>query len=184
MKAPGVERVIRTLRTAIQRHFEATQTNTWEQFLPQFIHLYNHRVHSTTKQRPAVLLENPTVLPKKLKSPPKRPITLPPVGSYVRLNRLRSTFDKESSGNFTEEIFRVTRHKTTSPIPLIYVSDLQGDPVLGGLYPQEYQAVVFNGKKRIEHVIKRRKRRGHPPEYFVSFRGYPKKFNEWVTTVV
>ena len=156
MKAPGVERAIRTLRTAIQRYFERSGSQHWEGFLPQFIHAYNHRRHSTTKQRPIDVLFDPTLVdtssitlngdgssrPALLSK--KSKLNLPPIGSLVRLNRLRSIFDKEASGTFTHELFRVTGHKLSGPIPMIRVEDMRGHPILGALYPQEYQHVNPN----------------------------------------
>ena len=64
----------------------------------------------------------------------------------------------------------------------VYIEDLLGAPIEGGLYPQEYQAVQWNGKKPVERIIKERKLKGQPREYFVSYRGWPPKFNEWTRT--
>ena len=142
VKAPGVERAIRTIRSAVQRYFESSGTQKWVKFLPKFISAYNHRIHSTTKHRPIDLVNDPSiVLP--VNEPPKAKVLLPPIGSYVRLSRLRGIFEKEASGTWTREIFRVVRHITSQPIPMIRVEDLQGEPVLGSLYPQEYQLVRF-----------------------------------------
>ena len=140
VKAPGVERVIRTIRTAVQRYFEKSGKQKWVDFLPKFIKAYNNRIHSTTKQRPIDLVNDPTIV---LDTEPVRRsrVKLPPIGSYVRLSRLRGIFEKEASGTWTREIFRVVRHITSQPIPMIRVESLSGDPVLGSLYPQEYQSV-------------------------------------------
>ena len=118
--------------------------------------------------------------------PSRRPrlrVKLPPVGAHVRLNRLRGIYEKEASDTWTEEVFRVLRHKTSTPIPLIYVEDLMGDVVEGGLYPEEYQQVTWNGKRQVDKVIKERKRKGHAREYFVSYRGWPQKFNAWTKSL-
>ena len=128
-----------TLRN-FQRYFEKSGTQKWEIFLPKFIKSYNNRIHSTTKQRPIDLVNDPTIV---LDTEPVRRsrIKLPPIGSFVRLSRLRGIFEKEASGTWTKEIFRVVRHITSQPIPMIRVESLSGDPVLGSLYPQEYQSV-------------------------------------------
>ena len=140
VKAPGVERAIRTIRNAVQRYFEKMGTHKWLSYLPKFISAYNNRIHSTTKYRPLDLVNDPTLI---VKTKPQRrvKVKLPPIGSFVRLSRLRGLFEKEASGTWTKEVFRVVRHITHQPIPMIRVESLDGDPVLGSLYPQEYQSV-------------------------------------------
>ena len=186
VKAPGVEGMIRTIRTAVQRHFESTKSQHWEDYLPIFVRNYNNRVHSVTKLKPVELSVNPMLIPQKAKPrgrTSKKEATNPPIGTYVRLNRLRPLFDKEATGSYTVEVFRVRGHKKSRGIPMIFVEDLQGEPIRGALYPQEYQVIDWDGEKEIDQVIKTRKRRGHPKESFVSYRGYPKKFNAWIDSV-
>lgn len=183
VKAPGVERSIRTLRTLLQRRMEASESAQWVKQLPKLIASYNKRCHSTTKQPPDLLAREPW---KAKPVSPEKPVTskkgfkLPPVGSYVRLNRLRGLFEKEASSTWTEEVFKVTRHKTSSPIPLIYIEDLSGDQIQGGLYPEEYQPVSWDGKKKIDKILKERKLKGKSKEYLVSYYGWPPKFNAWI----
>ena len=181
VKAPGVERVIRTIRLAVQRHFEHTGTRRWINYLPLFVSNYNNRKHSTTKLRPVDLVNDPMTTVPHVHEPDKA-VSLPPIGSFVRLNRLRGIFEKEASGNWTREVFRVARHKVSSPIPMIYVEDLSGEPVLGALYPEEYQPVAWDPtKKEIDKVLKKRHRRGQPPERLVTYLGWPSNFAEWTT---
>lgn len=181
VKAPGVERVIRTLRTLLQRRFEASDSIKWEQLLPPIISNYNKRIHSTTKIAPNLLARNPVMLSDEPREAHQKPVLLPRIGSLVRLNRLRGAFEKEASSTWTEEVFKVVRHKTSTPIPLIYVEDLMGDPVEGGLYPEEYLEINWDGKRKINEVIKQRKQKGKPKEYYVSYWGWPPKFNQWIS---
>ena len=164
VKAPGVERAIRTIRTAIQRYFERSGTQKWENFLQNFIKSYNNRIHSTTKHSPMEMINDPTIILDGAK-PGRVQMKLPPIGSYVRLSRLRGIFEKEASGTWTREIFRVVRHLTSQPIPMIRVESLDGDPVLGSLYPQEYQSVHFS--QPVDRVYKTRGK----DEYLVSLPG-------------
>ena len=168
VKAPGVERAIRTIRTAVQRYFESSGTQKWVDYVPKFINAYNNRVHSTTKHKPIDMVNDPTII---LETKPVRrsKVILPPIGSYVRLSRLRGIFEKEASGTWTKEIFRVVRHVTSQPIPMIRVESLSGDPVLGSLYPQEYQLVRFS--RPVDHVYKAR----NDHEFLVSFAGSREK---------
>ena len=181
VKAPGVERVIRTIRLAVQRHFEHTGAHRWIDYLPSFVSSYNNRKHSTTKQRPVDLVNDPMVTVPHAHAP-QRDLSLPPIGSFVRLNRLRGIFEKEASGNWTKEVFRVARHKVSSPIPMVYVEDLTGEPVLGALYPEEYQPVAWDPKKKeIGTVLKTRHRKGKAPERLVTYIGWPSSYTEWTT---
>ena len=183
VKAPGVERSIRTLRTLLQRRMEASRSMRWTTELSKIIGNYNKRKHSTTKLSPNELVENPLLIATKkaVSNETLRQFKLPPIGSHVRLNRLRGIFEKEASSTWTEEVFKVTRHKKSSPIPLIFVEDLTGDAIKGGLYPEEYQLVKWDGNKEVDKVIKERKIQGKPREYLVSYRGWPPKFNAWIT---
>jgi hypothetical protein len=180
VKAPGVERSIRTLRTLLQRRFEVSNSIKWEKELPKIIASYNKRKHSTTKLPPNDLARNPLLLVSEAPRRPSKKYKLPAVGAHVRLNRLRGIFEKEASSTYTEEVFKVVRHKTSVPIPLIYVEDMAGDPILGGLYPEEYQQITWSGKKEIDKVIRERKPPGKPREFLVAYKGWPPKFNAWV----
>lgn len=179
VKAPGVERSIRTLRTLLQRRLEAMESIKWEKELPKIITNYNRRKHSTTNLAPNDLASNPLLLSTKSSPSKAKKYALPPIGAHVRLNRLRGLFEKEASNTWTEEVFKVIRHKSNIPIPLIYVEDMTGDPILGGLYPEEYQQVKWSGKKELSHLLKTRTRQGKK-EFLVAYKGWPPKFNDWL----
>lgn len=183
-----MERAIRTLRALLQRRFEANGNVGWEKELPLLIGNYNRRLHSVTGIAPKELAANPILIadvpqkPHRFAKPPRSKIRLPPIGSFVRLNRLRGLYEKEARGGYTEEVFRVTQHKTHQPIPLIQVEDLAGEEIQGSLYPEEYQRVVWDGNKQVAKVREMRKGRNGRPEYLVSFHGWPPKFNAWTPT--
>ena len=179
-KAAGVERVIRTIRVPVQRHFTRTGTKRWLYFLPTFVNNYNNRKHSTTKLRPLDIVNDPLLVVPQAQT--RRVSTkLPPIGSYVRLNRLRGLFEKEATGTWTTGIFRVTSHHSSQPIPTISVEDLLGEPVLGSFYPPEYQLVTWAEDKQVDQVYKSRKNR-NIVEYLVSLVGYPERHREWIRT--
>ena len=187
VKAPGVERVIRTIRLAVQKYFVITQTYRWIDYLPKFISNYNDRKHSTTKLRPIDAATDPTLpVPTGYHTTPseaekeRMALSLPPIGSFVRLNILKSSFRKEAAGTWTEEVFRVVRHRLNQPIPMAVVEDLTGERIEGSFYPQEMQEIYFSPtNKRVAQVHSERKRRGKR-QILVSFIGYPEKFKEWI----
>ena len=67
-------------------------------------------------------------------------------------------------------------------IPSYSIKDEQNESITGWFYPQELLKVYVPNDKtyKIEKVLKRRKRHGKD-EIFVQWRGYPKKFNSWVS---
>ena len=178
VKAPGVERVIRTIRLACSRFFESSKTKRWIEFLPNFVASYNDRKHSTTKHRPLDLANDPLLTVESTQMS-KTNVRLPPIGSYVRLNLHRGVFGKESRGTWSKEVFRVKQHRNSLPIPMIYIEDLMGEAISGGLYPQEYQSVDWDGKRQVDQVLKTRTKKGRK-EILVSYSGWPPKFNEWI----
>ena len=159
VKCAAVERLIRTCRLAIQRNFVATGSWSWTEFLPKFLNRYNKRVHSTTKLRPADVVTNPLIYVKRANVAPAQKPSLkpPPVGSYARLTRARGPHEKEASGTYTKEIFRIKRLKRAPGMPdVVYLEDLTGKPIQGGVYPEEVQRVEWNGEKRPKDVFKTR----------------------------
>lgn len=63
VKAAGAERAIRTIRVALGRHFVYTHNQRWINYLPIFVNRYNNRIHSTTKQKPLDIVNDPTLVP-------------------------------------------------------------------------------------------------------------------------
>lgn len=183
VKAPGVERVIRTIRMAVQRYFHANKTEHWESFLPEFITAYNNRKHSSTGEKPLDVVQNSSIVLRQAPGD-KRPTSkaqLPPVGSFVRLNRLRQLFEKEATGTWTSEVFKVAAHITSQKIPMIRVVDLTNEVVRGSLYPEEYQSVTFEDSRIVSNIHQIRRHPLKPAQYLVSFVGYPSKYVEWIT---
>ena len=181
VKAPQVERAIRTIRSAMQRHFVARKTRRWLEWLPQWVSTYNNRIHSTTKLRPLDIVMDPFLHVDNNDQPRRKETKLPAIGSFVRISRLRGVFEKESTGTWTPEVFRVSGWKTDEVIPMITVEDLMGEPILGALYPEEWQQVEFDPKtKEIDQIIKKRARKGQAPQVLATFQGWPSKHRAWV----
>ena len=183
VKAPSVERVIRTIRSANARYFKSTETERWLDYLPLFVSNYNNRDHSTTKFKPIDMANDPMLLvPVKRQRKRKGIARIPPIGSFVRLNKLRNLFEKESRGTWSQEIFRVVSHKLRQSLPMLVLEDLTGEPILGSFYLEEVQGVEWDEEKEVEHVLKTRTRQG-VKEYLVSYVGWPTKFQEWTWNV-
>ncbi|XP_035225456.1 uncharacterized protein LOC118197988 [Stegodyphus dumicola] len=100
------------------------------------------------------------------------------VGDVVRVSKLKLTFEKGYETNWTEELFVVTECVKRHPA-MYRIKDLLGDSVKGTFYAQELQKVRLKDQYRIEKILKKRMRKKQT-EYFVKYRGYPDKFNQWI----
>ncbi len=93
------------------------------------------------------------------------------------------TFEKGYRPNWTEEVFVISSCLKRTP-PVYRIKDLDEEELEGTFYEKELQKVDKGPDALyiIDKVIKQRKR-GRKTEYFVSWRGYPSKFNSWVTDI-
>ena len=75
----------------------------------------------------------------------------------------------------------MSQRKYRSGIPVYKVTDYDKDPIEGTFYQSELQKVNKDKDDlwRVDKVLKKRKRKGQE-EWFVSFMGWPKKFNMWL----
>ena len=100
------------------------------------------------------------------------------LGDYVRIPKKKGHFEKGYTPRWTEEVFQVSQILNT--VPRTYkLIDYNNEPIQGSFYEQELQKTeqeVF----RVKEVIKSRGK-GKNKEYFVSWMGYPKEFNSWVS---
>jgi hypothetical protein len=103
-------------------------------------------------------------------------------GDRVRIVTYRHVFRKGYLPNWSQEIFEICEKYPTYPVTY-GLKDLAGEPIKGKFYEQEIQKVVkTDDVYEIEKVLKTRKR-GGKIEYLVKWKGYPDKFNSWVTDV-
>ena len=57
--------------------------------------------------------------------------------------------------------------------------DYDQEPIQGTFYQSELQRVSKRDAFKVDKILKRRRRKG-VSEVFVSWLGYPKKFNSWI----
>jgi len=66
-------------------------------------------------------------------------------------------------------------------VPVYKLKDDTGEILDGKFYESELQKIIKNEDVyRVEMIIRKRKRKG-VTEYFVKEKGYPDKFNSWVS---
>ncbi|GBO25915.1 Putative uncharacterized transposon-derived protein F54H12.3 [Araneus ventricosus] len=179
-KASIVERFNRTLKTKMWKYFTSQNTYTYLNVLQKLVQSYNNTYHSSIKRRPIeVNSENErevwfTLYGKK--SPPSTCVLN--VGDIVRISKKKLIFEKGYETNFSEELFVVSECVKRSP-SVYRIKDLLGEPVLGTFYLQELQKVKLKESFPFEKILKKRTKKKRL-EYFVKFKGYPNKFNQWI----
>ncbi len=186
-KCSIVERFNRTLKTKMWKYFTNKNTTKYIEILPKLVTAYNNAKHRSIGTSPAsVNLENQMEIKKKLYG---EDVINQPVkfkfkeGERVRISKTKMTFEKGYRPNWTEEVFVISKCVKRRP-PVYRIKDLDGEELEGTFYEKELQKVEKGDDALyiLDKVIKQRKR-GRKTEYFVSWRGYPSKFNSWVSDI-
>lgn len=179
-KAAIVERFHRTLRGRMFRYFTKNGTYKWIDILQDLVTGYNATAHSflDNKAPNTITRENEGEIwferNEKITSM-KDPIFK--VGQLVRLAKVKKTFDRGYTPNWTEELFKIhSIDRRQDPITYI-VSDLEDEIIEGKFYKDELQKVanVF----RIEKVLKKQGKK-----LYVKWLGYDKPTWIWQKDLV
>ena len=168
------------------KHFTAKGTSRYTDVLPKLVNAYNNAHHRSIGRTPSsVNIYNQKEVREHLygKAKSVRERFKFKVGSKVRISKNKMTFEKGYRPNWTDEIFEVCERLERNP-PVYRIKDLAGEQLEGTFYEWELQEVEKPNDALyiIDKVIKQRKRAGKT-EYFVSWIGYPSKFNSWVSEI-
>jgi len=146
LKAVLAERVIRTLRTRIERYFTHTGKNKYVDALPSLTASYNSSWHSSIKMAPRQVTSDNELevwlnlygdmVEEEIKSPNPKPMFQ--VNDQVRISREKLVFEKGYKINWSEEIFRVSHVKNTRPITYT-LEDMNKEEISGGFLEPELQ---------------------------------------------
>jgi hypothetical protein len=186
-KASCVERVNRTLKTRMQKYLTFKNTNRYIDVLPKIVKSYNLTKHSATKMAPSevngrnILKVWHNLYPNIEEILTSQQTPAFKEGDYVRITRERGKFDKGYDQNWSREIFVVSAVHRRQP-PVYSLEDLEKEPIVGTFYEEELQKVSYvkTSLFHIDKILKQRTKR-RSIEYLVSWKGYPKKFNTWVS---
>jgi len=167
------------------RYFTAKNTHRYVDVLPDLVYSYNRSYHRSIQMAPAdVTPDNEDAIRAELYPIQKKRLNWNlKIGDNVCMTTQRRPFQKGYIGNWSEEIFVVSDRMPT--VPVTYkLKDLAGEDIKGLFYENEFQLVMKSRDALfdIEHILKTRKKAGKV-EYFVKWRGYPAKFNSWVTAL-
>jgi transposase InsO family protein len=193
-KAAIAERFIKTLKLLIYKYLDEHNTNIYWDKIQEIVQTYNSTFHSTIKTTPeSVTPENVggvlnTLYSHLWKSGDrlKQKKIKFKVNDYVRLSKIHSEhFKKGYKGNWSVEIFKVSKIRNTFPYITYAVSDLSGKEIFGSYYEQELQLVPDVDMKKqfwkIEKFIRYRTLPSGEKQGLVKWLDYGDEFNSWVT---
>ena len=188
LKACVVERFNRTLREKMHRYFSYSDNNKYIDVLKDMVDSYNKSYHRSIKCTP-ISITNETDQNKifynlykyRREDGDKSEIKVKfKVGDKVRISKIKKTFEKGYTPNFTIEIFKID--KILPSVPITYtLKDLQDEEISGTFYEQEIQKISESAEPiyRIEKILKKQKTKT-TIKYLVKWLGYPDKFNSWI----
>jgi transposase InsO family protein len=183
VKASIAERMIRTLKSKLYKHFTANNTYNYLKVLPKILESYNNSKHRSIQMAPAnVNYDNAEEIRVRRSKNVTNMRFKYNIGDTVRVSKVKHIFDKGYYPNYTEEIFTVAKREKRNGIPFYKLKDDAGEVLKGFFYQEEIQSVIKPDLWEVENVIKRRGR-GSNKEYLVKWKGYDSKFNSWVKNI-
>lgn len=99
-----------------------------------------------------------------------------------RLSHIGKVFRREFHQRWSLEVFKVSSRIKRAGLNIYMIVDLNEDPVLGTFYEKELQAVTVDatGVFVVDHVIRTKAVR-RKTFNLVRWRGYPSKFDSWIS---
>lgn len=186
MKASVVERFNRTLKERMWRYFTQHNTFRYLDVLTDFMQGYNTSKHRTIGVAPAAvnILNEKRILNYAFKVPSTEGMKIKfQIGDKVRISKTKGIFEKGYLPKWSDEVFVIAECKMRKP-PVYVIKDQMGEIIDGIFYEPELQKIEkIDDVYVVEKIIKSRKRSGKT-EHFVKWKGYPTKFNSWVTNLI
>lgn len=179
IKASCVERVIRTIRTRIQRWIAENDSTKFIPHLQKIIDSYNSSYHSSIKMAPKDVNgnnANDIFIAKHELNPRKKLKPKLKVGDMVRIQSYhKSKFHKAYLKRWTNEVFIVDKILKTNPITYKLIDQNQ-EEIIGGFYEFELNQVkpkLFE----IDRIVKTKKENG---EIFHLVKYVNEKKTSWI----
>ena len=177
MKDSIVERLNRTLKTKIWKHFSLSGKYEYISVLQKLVDEYNSSYHRTigmepknvTKKYERYLLNhvyNNEAVPRKK---PKFK-----VNQIVRVSKFKHVFSKGYTPNWSTELFKIVKVNPTFPTTY-KLEDYTGEPILGSFYEAELLKTKYPNDYLIEKVLKTDKNK-----IFVKWLGFDSSHNSWI----
>lgn len=183
-KSAVIERFNRTLKSNMFKYFTATGNThfSWADILPKLLNEYNNKVHSTIKMTPkdASKKKNEDKVFENIyseKHTKQKPAKYKK-GDKVRLSKIKKTFEKGYTNNWTREVFIISEVKNTDPVTY-NITEYDGSLIEGSFYTEELQKVNTPIIFQLDAVLKTRTK-NKKKEHYVHYFGWPNKYNEWI----
>ena len=135
-KASQAERVIRTLKSRLQKYFVTNKTKKWVDIIQKIAADYNKTPHSSHGLPPLdVDHTNRDEVYKKLYPSIKlQTVCRLKVGDKVRKIIEKDIFEKGYKANWSEEIYTITKVKQADGVCWYYLEDLEGQQLKGIIF--------------------------------------------------
>lgn len=181
-KASVVERFNRTLKNKLYRIFTYRNSYKYIDVLDKVLESYNNSIHRSIGMAPSKVtpLDHSKIF-HKLYGKGNHTVTYKfKENDYVRISKVRKTFQKGYHPGWSEEVFVVHKRYSSSP-PTYKLRDMQGEVIDGRFYQEELQPVIKSSDSfwSIEKILRTRGV-GSKKEYFVKWTGFDEKFNSWI----
>ena len=194
LKSLYAERVNRTLRSRIARLIRGTNSFDWLTHLQKLTEAYNYTKHRSVGTTPAAALcqtsshelwrrQYLTADSQTGKFEEKFSLD---VGDRVRASYLTGPFHRNHDENWTKEIFTVIDRRLNQGFQKYRVKSADDTPIEGEFYQEELLKTKDGGEHyeyEVDKILHRRtvgKGRNKRVDLFVSWVGWPKKYNKWV----
>ena len=185
-KSSVVERWNRTIKSKMWKYFTKNRTGVYIDVLPSIIEKYNDTYHRSIKCTPSDARKpsnykhvfNTLYNSEDLNTTSLRPSPKFKIGDQVRISKLKKTFEKGYTANWTEEVFTIEKVQAT--IPYTYkLKDTKNETIKGTFYEPELQ-LAKQTSFRIEKVLRHRTTKEGKREIYVKWVGYSSAFNQWI----
>jgi hypothetical protein len=136
---------IRIIKTRLFRYFHFNNTTNWVNVVDKIVYSLNHSHHSTLGVAPVDVTEKNSseiwyrIYKNYIEQKQDKPKFK--VGDLVRMSSEKHIFKKGYVGNFTTEIFKVSKIRPTKPVTYDIV-DLNGEEIKGSFYAFEITKVT------------------------------------------
>ena len=100
----------------------------------------------------------------------------------MRVSHLKGAFTRAYNQTYSGEIFQISKKYCRGNLSIYRLKDLQGEEVKGTWYASELLPLNIDLDKmsfKTDKILKR-KGKGKTKEVLVSWKNYPKKFNQWI----
>lgn len=192
VKASYAERAIKTIKSRLVRYMTHKQLHRWIDVLPKVTESYNQTYHRSIKRPPQNVKPSDSVeLWKRqydsLPMPVSKTRRASPVGKFkykvgdlVRVSFLRRSFQREYDERWSRELFVVNERFMSDNIPQYRLKDYAGEVVSGTFYEYQLKKAYEQTTYLVEKVLRTRTRRGQK-QLLVRWRGWPAKYDSWVS---